>query len=91
MHEVWSQELQCYRTRNASQVRLKYTCFYLCSVRIVSGLIFRISTETLRSGATGRKKKFSLADPIRYCPFTQGHSSVFRFLVVFTLRLLYGL
>ena len=42
MHEVWSQELQCYRTRNASQVKMKYTCFYLCSVRIVSGLIFRI-------------------------------------------------
>ena len=36
MHEVWSQELQCYRTRNASQVRLKYTCFYLCAVQIVS-------------------------------------------------------
>ena len=49
MHEVWSQELQCYRTRNASQVSLKYTCFYLWSVRIVSGLIFRISTETVRS------------------------------------------
>ena len=29
----------CYRTRNASLVRLKYTCIYLCSVRIVSGLI----------------------------------------------------
>ena len=49
MHEVWSQELQCYRMRNASQVRLKYTCFYLCSVRVVSGLIFRISTETVHS------------------------------------------
>ena len=49
MHEVWSQELQRYRTRNASQVRLKYTCFYLCAVRIVSGLIFRISSETVRS------------------------------------------
>ena len=49
MYEVWSQELQelqCYRTRNASQVRLKYTCLYLRSVRIVSSLIFRISTET---------------------------------------------
>ena len=42
MHEVWSQELQCYRTRNPSLVGLKYTCFYLCSVRIVSGQIFRI-------------------------------------------------
>ena len=49
MHEAWSQELQYYRTRNASQVRLKCTCFYLCSVSIVSGLIFRISTETVRS------------------------------------------
>ena len=49
MHEVWSQELQCYRMRNASQVRLKYTCFYLYSVRVVSGLIFRISTETVHS------------------------------------------
>ena len=38
---VW-QELQCYRKRNASLLRLKYTCFYLCSVRIVSGPIFRI-------------------------------------------------
>ena len=64
MHEVWSQELQCYRTRNASQVRLKYTFFYLCSVRIVSGLIFRISTDTLRSGTTGRKANLAL--PTQY-------------------------
>ena len=49
MHEFWSQELQCYRTRNASQVRLKYTCFYLCSVRIVSRQIFSIFTEIIRS------------------------------------------
>ena len=49
MHEVWSQELQCYRMRNASQVRLKYMCFYLCSVRIVSCLIVKISTETVHS------------------------------------------
>ena len=48
MHQVWSQELQCYQMRNASQVRLNYTCFYLCSVRIVSGLISRIYTETVR-------------------------------------------
>ena len=47
MHEVWSQELQCYQKKNASQVRLKYTFFYLCLVRIVSGVIFRISTETV--------------------------------------------
>ena len=64
MHEVWSQELQCYRTRNASQVRLKYTCFYLCSVRIVSGLIFRISTETLHSGTTWSKPNLAL--PTQY-------------------------
>ena len=38
MHEVWSQEMQCYWMRNAPQVRLKYTCFYLCTVGIVSGL-----------------------------------------------------
>ena len=38
----WSQELQCYLTRNASLVGLKYTYVYLRSVKIVSGLIFRI-------------------------------------------------
>ena len=37
--------------------------------------------------ATGRKPNVSLADLIRCCPFTQGHSGVFRFLVV----LFYGL
>ena len=79
MHEVWSQELQCYRTRNASLVGLKYTCFYLCLVRIVSGLIFRIFTAEI-------KPNVSLADIRRCCPFTQGHSGVFRFLVVFILR-----
>ena len=42
MYEVWSQELQYYRTRNASLLRLKYICFYLCSVRIVYGQIFKI-------------------------------------------------
>ena len=31
-----------YRTRNASLLRLKYICFYLCSVKIVYGQIFRI-------------------------------------------------
>ena len=85
MHEVWSQELQCYRTRNASLLRLKYTCFYLCSVTIVSGPIFRIFL--LRPHAkTERKLNVSLADLIRCCPFTQGHSGVFRFLIVFILR-----
>ena len=82
MHEVWSQELQCYRTRNVSLLRLKYTCFYLCSVTIVSGPIFRIFL--LRPHAkTERKLNVSLADLIRCCPFTQGHSGVFRFLIVF--------
>ena len=95
MHEVWSQELQCYRTRNVSLLRLKYTCFYLCSVEIVSGPIFR--NFLLRPYAkTERKLNASLAGLIRCCPLTQGHSGarendsllsrVFRFLVVFILR-----
>ena len=79
MRSDWSQELQCYRTRNASLLRLKYTCFYLCSVTIVSGPIFRIFL--LRPHAkTERKLNVSLADLIRCCPFTQGHSVVFRFI-----------
>ena len=80
MQEVWSQELQCYRRRNASQVRLKYTCLYLCSVRIVSDL--------RPNAATGRKPNVSLAHLIRCCSFTQGHSGVFRLLVVYKLRFL---
>ena len=60
-------------------------CFYLCSVTIVSGPIFRIFL--LRPHAkTERKLNVSLADLIRCCPFTQGHSGVFRFLIVFILR-----
>ena len=61
------------------------TCFYLCSVRIVSGPIFRIFL--LRTFAkTERKLNVSLAYLIRSCPFTQGHSGVFRLLIVFILR-----
>ena len=85
MHEVWLQQLQCYRTRNVSVLRLKYTCFYLCSVRIVYGPMFRIFS--LRPYAkTERKLNVSLADIIRCCPFTQGHSGLFCLLVVFILR-----
>ena len=59
-------------------------CFYLCSVTIVSGPIFRIFV--LRPYAkTERKLNVSLADLIRCCPFSQGHSGVFRFLEVFIL------
>ena len=32
----------------SSKTESKYPCFYPCSVIIVSGLIFRISTETVR-------------------------------------------
>ena len=72
MHEVWSQELQCYRTRNAPLLRLKYTCFYLCSVTIVSGPILRIFL--LRPYAkTERKRNVSLADRIlTMLPFHSG-------------------
>ena len=81
---VW-QELQCYRTRNASLVRLYYTCFYLCSVRIVCGQISKIFYWD-RTQRRRESLNVSLADLIRCCPFTQGHSDVFRFLVVFILR-----
>ena len=37
--------------------------------------------------ATGRKLIASLADLMRCCPFTQGHSGASRFLVIFILRL----
>ena len=74
MHEVWSQELQCYRTRNASLVGLKYTCFYPCSVRIVSGQIFRIFLPRPYA-ARERKPNISLDDLRRCCPLTQGHSA----------------
>ena len=68
--EVWSQELQCYRTRNASKVKLKYTCFYLCSVRIVSSLIFRISTETVHSD--GEKTNCKPCQTKTMLPFHSG-------------------
>ena len=72
MRSDWSQELQCYRTRNASLLRLKYTCFCLCSVRIVSGPIFRIfHWDRTQYAATERKPNVILADLIRCCLFTQ--------------------
>ena len=50
-----------------------------CLSFIVSGPIFRIFL--LRPHAkTERKLNVSLADLIRCCPFTQGHSVVFRFI-----------
>ena len=88
MRSDWSQELQCYRTRNASLLRLKYTCFCLCSVRIVSGPIFRIFYwDRTQYAATERKPNVILADLIRCCLFTQ-RGSLWRFLlfVVFILR-----
>ena len=83
MHEVWSQELQCYRTRNASKVRLKYAFIYVqWELLSVWSLGFLLRPYT----ATVRKPNASLADQTRRCPFTQRHSGVFRLLVVFILR-----
>ena len=39
-----------------------------------------------RTQRRGETLNVSLADLIRYCPFTQGHSGVFRFLIVSILR-----
>ena len=58
------------RMRNASEVKLKFTCFYLvCSVRIV----FRISETVLSDGEKG-------------WAILTFHSGIFRFLVVSILR-----
>ena len=42
--------------------------------------------KPLPCAATKRKPNVSLADLRRCCPFTQGHSGLFHFLVVFILR-----
>ena len=50
-----------------------------------STITYKFQKRLILSGK--RKPNVSLADPIRFCPFTQGHSRVFLFFVVFT----YGL
>ena len=72
MHEVWSQELQSYRT--------KTEVYLLLSMFSENCLWSDLKDFLLRPyAATERKPNVSLADLVRCCPLTQGHSGVFRF------------
>ena len=56
------QELQCNRTRNASQVRLKYTCFIHVQWELF--LVWSLGFLLRPYAATERKSNVSLADLI---------------------------